>query len=84
VPAAALLFRSGGPQVALVGRDNRITFRDVTIARDDGSVVELGSGVAPGDRLALNLSAQVSAGDLVKVNASPGGAPLAQTRGGAH
>ena len=84
VPAAALLFRSGGPQVALVGRDNRIAFRDVTIARDDGSVVELGSGVAPGDRLALNLSAQVSAGDLVKVNASPGGAPLAQTRAAVH
>ena len=69
MPAAALLFRSGGPQVALVGRDDRIAFRDVTIARDDGSLVELGSGVAPGDRLALNLSAQVSAGDLVKVNA---------------
>ena len=84
VPAAALLFRSGGPQVALVGRDNRIAFRDVTIARDDGSVVELASGVAPGDRLALNLSAQVSAGDLVKVNASPGGAPLAQMRAGVH
>ena len=74
VPAAALLFRSGGPQVALIGRDERIVFRDVTIARDDGSLVELGSGVAPGDRLALNLSAQVSPGDQVRVEA-PAAAP---------
>ncbi len=74
VPAAALLFRSGGPQVALIGRDERIVFRDVTIARDDGSLVELGAGVAPGDRLALNLSAQVSPGDQVRVEA-PAAAP---------
>jgi RND family efflux transporter MFP subunit len=49
VPAAALLFRARGPQVALVEPSGHITFRDVTIGRDDGSVVELGSGVAPGD-----------------------------------
>ena len=81
VPAAALLFRSAGPQVALVGRDDRIVFRDVTIARDDGSLVELGSGVAPGDRLALNLSAQVSAGELVKVSAPPAAAAPARAAG---
>ena len=56
VPAAALLFRSTGPQVARVDSSNRITFQNVTIARDDGNFVELGSGVAPADRLVLNLS----------------------------
>ena len=68
VPAAALLFRAGGPQVARVDRNGRVAFQNVTIARDDGSLVELGSGVSPGDRLALNLSSQISDGDLVKVN----------------
>jgi len=75
VPAAALLFRSGGPQVARIGMDGRIVFQNVTIARDDGNTVELATGVAPGDRLALNLSSQVSAGDPVKVNDPKAGAP---------
>ncbi|HEV8019495.1 MAG TPA: efflux RND transporter periplasmic adaptor subunit [Steroidobacteraceae bacterium] len=65
VPAAALLFRASGPQVALVDGSGRIHFRDVSIGRDDGKVVELSSGVAPGDRLALNLSSQITDGELV-------------------
>ena len=69
VPAAALLFRASGPQVALVGRDDHITFRPVTIGRDDGSVVELSSGVAAGERLALNVSSQIPEGQLVRTRA---------------
>jgi RND family efflux transporter MFP subunit len=82
VPAAVLLFRAGGPQVARVDRTGHIEFRNVTIARDDGSVVELGSGVSAGDKLALNLSSQIGAGDLVKVNdldAAPPRAPAPLT-----
>ncbi len=66
VPAAALIFRAGGPQVARVDSAGRISFRNVTIGRDDGSVVELSSGVAPGDRLALNVSSQITDGELVR------------------
>ena len=69
VPAAALLFRASGPQVARVDSSGRISFRNVTIGRDDGSVVELSSGVAPGDRLALNLSSQIADGEQVRVHA---------------
>jgi hypothetical protein len=68
VPAAALIFRSGGPQVARVDKNGRINFRNVTIARDDGNAVELGSGVEPGDELALNVSSQIGDGELVQVN----------------
>lgn len=68
VPAAALLFRASGPQVALVESSGHITFRDVTIGRDDGSVVELGSGIAAGDQLALNVSSQIGNGDTVQVH----------------
>jgi RND family efflux transporter MFP subunit len=71
VPAAALLFRASGTQVASVNAQGRIVMRDVTIARDDGNLVELGSGVQPGDRLVLNLSSQINAGDLVEVATSP-------------
>jgi hypothetical protein len=66
VPAAALVFRAGGPQVARVDAAGRIAFHDVTIGRDDGSTVELATGAAPGDRLALNLSSQISDGEQVR------------------
>jgi RND family efflux transporter MFP subunit len=67
VPAAALRFRASGPQVAVVAPSGRISFRSVTIGRDDGSVVELGSGVAAGDKVALNVSSQIGDGELVRV-----------------
>ena len=66
-PAAALVFRSSGPEVAVIDNSGRISFRKVAITRDDGNTVELGSGVSPGERVALNVSSQIRDGD--KVNA---------------
>ncbi len=66
IPAAALTFRAGGEQVARVDENDRVSFQHVTIVRDDGNVVELGSGVSAGDRLALNVSSQVLEGDQVQ------------------
>jgi RND family efflux transporter MFP subunit len=68
VPAAALIFRATGTQVAQVGANGKIQFQDVVIARDNGSLVELASGVKPGDRLVLNISSQIAAGETVAVN----------------
>ena len=65
VPAAALVFRPGGAQVARVDGSGKIVFQDVTIVRDNGSMVELGSGVLPGERLVLNISSQIAAGQNV-------------------
>jgi RND family efflux transporter MFP subunit len=67
VPAAALVFRSGGPQVGLVDNNDRMTFRKVTIIRDNGETVELGAGVSGGDRVALNIGNQIVDGDSVDV-----------------
>jgi RND family efflux transporter MFP subunit len=67
VPAAALIFRAGGAQVARVGVDGKVSFVSVAIARDNGSLVELSSGVAAGDRLVLNISSQIAAGQIVTV-----------------
>jgi RND family efflux transporter MFP subunit len=68
VPAAALLFSAGGPEVAVVGSDGSVRFQSVTIGRDDGDKVELSSGVADGDRLVLNISNQIVAGEKVRVS----------------
>jgi RND family efflux transporter MFP subunit len=68
VPAAALIFRSSGTEVAHVDDRGKISFEAVSIARDNGSLVELSSGVKPGDRLVLNISSQIAAGQTVAVN----------------
>ena len=72
VPAAALIFRANGTQVALVDSSGKIRFQDVMIARDNGSLVELSSGVKPGDRLVLNISSQITSGQTVAVNEPEG------------
>ena len=43
-------------------RTAKSNFVDVTIARDNGNLVELGPGVKPGDRLVLNISSQIAPG----------------------
>jgi RND family efflux transporter MFP subunit len=68
VPAAALIFRASGTQVAQVDSSGKIQFQNVTIARDNGSLVELASGVKAGDRLVLNISSQIASGQTVAVN----------------
>ncbi|HWX57331.1 efflux RND transporter periplasmic adaptor subunit [Bradyrhizobium sp.] len=68
IPAAAMLYRSGGPQVAVVEPSGAVAFRDVTIASDDGNMVSIGTGLAVGEKVALNLSSQIAAGVKVKAN----------------
>jgi RND family efflux transporter MFP subunit len=70
VPAAALVFRSGGPEVGVVDKDGRMRFRGVEIVRDNGALVELGSGVSAGDRVGLNISNQILDGDIVEAHES--------------
>lgn len=68
VPAAAMNFRTGGPQVAVIDANGIVHFRDVAIARDMGNVVELASGVSAGDMVALNISNQIADGEKVQTN----------------
>jgi RND family efflux transporter MFP subunit len=65
IPASALNFRSGGPQAAVIDPNGTVRFHDVTIARDMGEYVEIGSGLTSGDRVALNISNQIADGDRV-------------------
>jgi RND family efflux transporter MFP subunit len=76
VPAAALVFRSSGPHVAVVDESGKVSFRKITIARDDGNVVELGAGVTAGEKVALNISSRINEGEQVSVN-QPAPAPPA-------
>jgi RND family efflux transporter MFP subunit len=72
VPAAALVFGVSGPQVAIVGSNGSVEFRNVSIARDNGGVVELASGVRPGEKVALNISSQIADGAKVRLSTDDG------------
>ena len=81
VPAAALVFGVSGPQVAIVGSDGTVEFRNVSIARDNGGVVELASGVRPGEKVALNISSQIADGAKVRLSTDDSGAASVATTG---
>ena len=72
VPAAALVFGVSGPKVAIVGSNDTVEFRNVSIARDNGGVVELASGVRPGEKVALNINSQIADGQKVRLSTDDG------------
>ncbi len=71
VPGNALLFRAEGPQVGIVGPDNKVELRSVKLGRDFGQTVEILSGVTPKDRVILNPSDSLSGGVTVRVAQPP-------------
>ncbi|MDB5173449.1 MAG: Efflux transporter periplasmic adaptor subunit [Phycisphaerales bacterium] len=66
IPASALAFGPHGPQVAVVGTDGRVAFHDITIGRDLGDSIEIGSGLSGGEAVALNIGNQVVEGERVE------------------
>ncbi|WP_369976847.1 efflux RND transporter periplasmic adaptor subunit [Xanthomonas bundabergensis] len=69
VPASALVFDDKGLRVAVVDAHDKVAFKAVTIARDFGKTVQLGSGVAAGDRLIESPPDGLAEGDRVRVSA---------------
>jgi len=72
VPASALIFNERGLQVATVGGDSRIVIKQVTISRDLGNEVEIGSGITADDRVVTNPPDGILTGDQVRVAGAPG------------
>ena len=71
VPASALIFNQDGMQVATVGADGRIALKAVTIARDLGREVEIGSGLTAQDRIVASPPDGIASGDQVRVAGQP-------------
>jgi RND family efflux transporter MFP subunit len=72
VPASALIFNQSGLHVATVGNDGRIVLKKITIARDLGNEVEIGSGIVADDRVVINPPDGVTTGDKVRIAGVPG------------
>jgi RND family efflux transporter MFP subunit len=67
VPVNAMLFRSEGPQVAVIGPDNRVQLRPISIGRDYGTTLEILGGVSSTDRVVVNPPDSLEEGQQVNV-----------------
>lgn len=67
VPASALIFNANGLTIATVDASQRVQLRPVSIARDLGTVVEVASGLVPGDRVIENPPDGIGDGAVVQV-----------------
>jgi membrane fusion protein (multidrug efflux system) len=72
IPASALIFNQNGLRVATVGPDDKVLFKTVTISRDLGRTIELGSGLLPDDRVITAPPDGLADGDPVHVAGAKG------------
>lgn len=66
VPANTLLFRAQGTQVGVV-RDGRVHLKSVTIGQDNGSTLQIASGVQASDNVIVNPADSLAEGQLVRL-----------------
>jgi RND family efflux transporter MFP subunit len=67
LPINALLFRPDGTMAAVVGPDNRINLKKLTIGRDFGNALEVLDGIEPGDNIVVNPPDALEQGEPVKL-----------------
>jgi RND family efflux transporter MFP subunit len=72
IPASALIFNQSGLRVATVGPDDKVLFKTVTISRDLGRTIELGSGLLPDDRVITAPPDGLADGDPVRIAGAKG------------
>jgi RND family efflux transporter MFP subunit len=69
VPASALIFRNNGAQLAVVGGDDRIALKTVTIGKNLGNDIEIESGITQADRIVTSPLDTIENGEQVAVAA---------------
>lgn len=67
IPAGALIFGQNGLRVATVDANDKVALKTVTISRDLGQVVEIATGLTPGDRVIDSPPDGLADGDVVRV-----------------
>jgi RND family efflux transporter MFP subunit len=66
IPASALISDAEGNRVALVGADDRLHYRTVSVGRDFGATVEVLAGLAAGDVVVVNVGDNLPEGSAVR------------------
>jgi multidrug efflux pump subunit AcrA (membrane-fusion protein) len=67
VPASALIFDKSGLRIATAGADGRVVLKQITISRDLGKTIEIGSGLTADDRVIDSPPDGIATGDEVRI-----------------
>jgi membrane fusion protein (multidrug efflux system) len=71
VSSNALLFRSEGPQIAVINDRNLVELRKVVLGRDFGAALEILEGIQPKDRVVVNPPDSLVDGVEVRIAQDP-------------
>jgi RND family efflux transporter MFP subunit len=74
IPVNAMLFRSEGPRVAVVGPDGKVKLRPIVIGRDYGATLEVIGGLEPEDQVINNPADSLEDGQSVRIVPAQSGA----------
>lgn len=70
VPANTIVYRDGGANVVVLGTDNKVAYRKVTLGKNFPTTVEVLQGVSADDRVVVNPNALLKEGQAVEVTKS--------------
>jgi RND family efflux transporter MFP subunit len=77
IPASAILFRQDGLEVAVIGDDDKVTLKKISLGRNLGVQVEVTGGLMPTDRVVDSPPDSLGSGDVVRIagRPAPGNSP---------
>jgi multidrug efflux system membrane fusion protein len=75
MPDSALLTLAAGTQALVINRGNKLHYQTITVGRDFGQVIEVLSGLRPGEQIVANPNDNLREGEVVSPKAA---APPAQ------
>ena len=67
LPSSVLIFRDKGPEVAVLGPNDRVVLKPVTVGQDLGTSIEISAGLSPTDKVINNPPDSITSGELVRV-----------------
>ncbi len=67
LPVNTLIFRAEGLQVATINKKNQVVLKNISIAIDYGTEVEIKTGVKPGEQIIINPSDSIYQGEVVRI-----------------
>jgi RND family efflux transporter MFP subunit len=67
IPTSALIFRENGAQLALLGPDNKVELKSITLGRNLGTEFEVVKGLATSDTVINSPPDSLSQGEVVRV-----------------
>src|SRR5471030_778760 len=67
LPINAVIFRTEGVRIALVGPGDKVILQPVTLGRDYGNSVEVVSGLSGGEQIIINAPDSIEAGQAVRI-----------------